>query len=78
MTIDYDSLLTVDQKRSILQQRIEQFAAEAYQHGLNKKTCESLEDLAGVENAEKTLLVLGKAIEVHTNELNSLPETAAE
>lgn len=78
MTINYDSILTVDQKRSILQQRITQFAAEAYQHELNKTTCESLEDTAGVENAEKAIALLEKAIEVHGNELNSLPAPQTE
>lgn len=78
MTIDYSSLLTDEQKRNILQQRISQFAAEAYQHTLNKQTCESLDDAAGVENAEKALAILEKAIEVHGNELNSLPVPQAE
>ena len=78
MTIDYSSMLTVDQKKSILQQRIAQFAAEAYQHTLNRETCKSLEDLEGVENADKALLLLEKAIEVHTKELNSLPSPEEE
>lgn len=78
MTIDYSSMLTLDQKRSILQQRISQFAAEAYQHSLNRETCKSLEDLTGVENADKALTLLEKAIEVHTKELESLPVPEAE
>lgn len=73
MTIDYNSLLTADQKRSILQQRIAQFASEAYQHSLNKQTCQSLEDTAGVENADKSLAILEAAISVHQAELDSLP-----
>lgn len=78
MTIDYSSLLTDEQKRNILQQRITQFAAEAYQHKLNKDTCESLADEAGVENAEKALVLLEKAIEIHGKELNSLPASQVE
>lgn len=73
MTIDYTSLLTAEQKRSILQQRIAQFAAEAYQHSLNKTTCESLEDNAGVENADKALAILEAAIATHQAELDALP-----
>jgi hypothetical protein len=73
MTLDYNSLLTDEQKRTILQQRISQFAAEAYQHSLNKKTCEGLEDLEGAENAQKSLQILEAAITVHKAELDSLP-----
>ena len=48
MAIDYTALLTVEQKQNILNQRISQFAAEAWQHELNKQTCEQLNDEAGV------------------------------
>lgn len=78
MTNDYTSILTAEQKRAILQQRIAQFAAEAYQHKLNKKACESVEDLAGVENADKSLTLLEKAIQIHVEELNSLPASEVE
>lgn len=78
MTVDYTSLLTDEQKRNILQQRISQFAAEAYQHSLNKQTCVTLEDEAGIEAADKSLSVLNAAITVHQDELNSLPVPASE
>jgi hypothetical protein len=73
MTLDYSSMLTDEQKRNILQQRISQFAAEAYQHSLNKQTCASLEDEAGVESADKSLAILEAAIAVHKAELEALP-----
>jgi hypothetical protein len=73
MTIDYSSLLTEEQKRNILNQRVAQFASEAWQHELNKRTCTELGDEAGVENADKALEVLGAAIAVHQQELSSLP-----
>ena len=78
MTIDYTSMLTDEQKRSILQQRISQFAAEAYQHSLNKKSFESIEDQAGIESSDKAMAVLESAINVHQEELDSLPAPAAE
>jgi hypothetical protein len=78
MTVDYNSMLTDEQKRNILQQRISQFAAEAYQHSLNKQTCETLEDTAGIEAAEKSLSILNAALEVHQNELNALPVAPTE
>jgi hypothetical protein len=73
MSIDYTALLTVEQKKAILEQRISQFAAEAYQHSLNKKTSEGLEDLQGAENSEKSLQILEAAITVYKAELDSLP-----
>jgi hypothetical protein len=78
MSIDYASLLTDEQKRNILTQRVSQFATEAYQHSLNKTTCESLNDEEGVANADKALTVLEAAIATHQAELETLPEVSAE
>ena len=75
MTIDYNALLTNEQKRSIVQQRIAQFAAEAYQHELNKKTFESLEDQAQIESSSTAVTNLEAAIKIHQAELDSLPVT---
>lgn len=74
MAIDYSSLLTNEQKKDILNQRIAQFAGEAWQHELNKQTCQQLGDEAGVESAEKALAVLEAAISVHQAEAEALPE----
>ena len=71
--IDYSALLTNEQKRNVLTQRIAQFASEAWQHELNKKTCEQLEDVAGVENADNALTILDAAISVHQAELSAIP-----
>lgn len=73
MAINYGDYLTAEQKRSLLQQRISQFAAEAWQHELNKKTCEQINDEAGVASATKALETLEAAINVHTAELSALP-----
>ena len=78
MTINYDDLLTADQKRSIVSQRISQLAAEAYQHSLNKKSFEGIEDQSGVESSEKAMAILESALAVHKAELESLPAPAAE
>ena len=72
MAIDYTALLTVEQKQNILNQRISQFASEAWQHELNKQTCEQLNDEAGVTSAENAITILESAINVHQNELASL------
>lgn len=73
MAIDYEGLLSAEQKRSLLQQRITQFASEAYQHELNKKTLESIGDTAGIESSDKALATLEAAISVHKAELESIP-----
>ena len=72
MAIDYTTLLTAEQKRNILSPRISQFAAEAYQHSLNKTTCESLGDTDGADNADKALAILEAAINTHSAELTGL------
>jgi hypothetical protein len=72
MAIDYTTLLTTEQKREILAQRMTQFAAEAYQHSLNKATCEALNDAEGVEAANKATATLEAAINVHAAELSAL------
>ena len=71
MSIDYSTLLTDDQKRSILEQRLSQFAAEAYQHTLNKEVAKDNEE--AVKAADDALAVLDKAIIVHQEELAKLP-----
>ena len=76
--MDYAALLTDEQKRNILTQRVSQFATEAYQHTLNKTACESLGDEAGVESSDKALVILEVAITTHQAELAALPKVSAE
>lgn len=68
--MDYSTLLTIEQKKSILEQRIAQFATEAYQHDLNKKLANGNED--AVTAAENALTILEAAITLHQEELNKL------
>lgn len=72
MAIDFGSYLTDEQKASLIQQRIAQFAAEAYQHTLNKATAEKLGAEDQVSNADKNLELLEAAINVHQEELAKL------
>ena len=71
MTIDYSALLTNDQKKSILEQRIAQFASEAYQHTLNKTVAG--DNAEAVAAADQALAILENAIAVHQDELAKLP-----
>ena len=69
--MDYSALLSNDQKRSILEQRIAQFATEAYQHEINKKMAG--DNAEAVAAADEALVILDNAIEIHQEELAKLP-----
>ena len=69
--MDYSSLLSTEQKRSILEQRLAQFASEAYQHVLNKEV--SKDNPEAVQAADDALAILDNAITVHQEELAKLP-----
>jgi hypothetical protein len=73
MAIDYSGLLTDEQKRSILSQRLTQFAAEAYQHEINKKVADESDNEEGTKAATDALAILDSAITVHQTELAKLP-----
>ena len=72
MAIDFNNLLSADQKRDLLTQRIQQFATEAYQHELNRQIATSVNDAQAVEQAEAALVTLETAIGVHQVELDGL------
>jgi hypothetical protein len=73
MSVNYDALLTNEQKRSIVSQRIAQFAAEAYQYSLNKKTAEKLGSEEQIEQINKQIELIDAAIAIHEEELATLP-----
>jgi hypothetical protein len=70
--MDYSALLTNDQKRNILEQRIAQFASEAYQHAINKQVAG--DNAEAVEAADGALAILDNAIKIHQEELAKLGE----
>jgi hypothetical protein len=72
MAINFNNLLSADQKRDLLTQRINQFATEAYQHELNRQIAESVQDQPAIEQAEQALATLETAINVHEAELDGL------
>lgn len=71
--MDYSSLLTIEQKKELLQNRIQQFASEAYQYTLNLKTAEAIGTDDQIEGIKRSISVLDSAIKVHQEELASLP-----
>jgi len=64
--------LSDDQKASLLENRIRQFSAEAYQHFLNIQTAEALGSEDQVEKSRQSMAILQQAIEVHKQELEKL------
>ena len=78
MSIDFNALLTVEEKQNIVVNKIKNYAAEAYQVSLNKealaKNPEANAD--GLTESDKALLNLEEAINVYKTELESL--TSAE
>jgi hypothetical protein len=70
--MDYSALLTNEQKKAILEQRIAQFASEAYQHDINKKMAG--DNLEAIEAADSALTILDNAITIHQEELAKLGE----
>lgn len=72
MSIDYSALLSDEQKKSILEQRLTQFAAEAYQHSINKQIAEASNNADAVKTAEDALEILDKSITFHQEELAKL------
>jgi hypothetical protein len=77
MATNFDDYLTVEQKKSILIQRIQQFAAEGYQLTLNKKFAEGKNEVAAVSEIEDSISSLSAAIDIYKAELDALPEVEA-
>lgn len=80
MSFDFKSVLTTDQLKGVLNQQIQQFAVQGYQHELNKliieknATPENQEETQkSLAEAEKNVALLGIAIETYIAELESLP-----
>ena len=71
---DFGSLLSNEQKRNLLENRITQFAAEAYQNTLNRATIEAVspesEELGKID---ESLKLLEAAIKTHQTELATIP-----
>jgi hypothetical protein len=72
MSVDYNALLTSDQKRQILEARLAQFASEAYQVTLNLATAEKLGNQEQIDKVKSNLNLLETAIIVHQEELSAL------
>ncbi len=74
MSIDFNSLLTQEEKHGILVNRIKNYAAEAYQVNLNKVALEKNPELnaSAITESENVLLNLEQVINVYNAELQTL------
>ncbi len=70
--MDYSKFLSKEQKKSIIEQRLAQFASEAYQHEINKSVAEIHKDQDALKYAVDSLATLKIAIELHVKELDAL------
>jgi hypothetical protein len=73
MAIDFNEILSTEQKQIILSNTIQQFAAEGYKLELNRQVAEKQEDNAdNLASIDKDIETIQKAIEIYQNELNAL------
>lgn len=72
MTNSFDKYITDEQKKAILEQRINQLATEGYQHNINLQIATNSGNEALVEESSNAITLISNAIEVHENELEGL------
>jgi len=73
MTIDFSSLLPLEERREVLNKRIEQLAAEGYQHHINRLAAQRNNKPELVTEADKAMAELSIVIETYQQELSTLP-----
>jgi hypothetical protein len=70
--MNFTELLTVEQRKEILEGRLLSFAVEAYQVSLHKKVAESTKDFTSIEQANDALSTLEIAIQIYRDELSTI------
>jgi len=65
--MDLNKYLSADQQAALKQQRLEQFAAEAFQHQINRQIAERIGDAEAIAQADAALATLSVAIEEYEN-----------
>lgn len=73
MTIDFVNLLPLEERRAVLRKRIQQLAAEGYQHTLNRLAALRNDNQELLAEIDKQIGELSVAIDIYQAELNSLP-----
>jgi hypothetical protein len=75
MSNNFNAYLTDEQKKSIIAQRIQQFAVEGYQISINRKVAEANGDEAVLAEIDKNIETLTSVIAAYQAELDALPQT---
>jgi hypothetical protein len=80
MSIDFNSLLTVDERKAVVSQRVQQLAVEAYQLTLNLKVVNAQEEPSeqAITEITNNLTLLEQLIATYSEELTALSEEASE
>lgn len=73
MTTDFIALLPVEERRNVLRQRIQQLAAEGYQHQLNKQGAQLNGKQELIVEADQKIAEISNVISIYQRELNLLP-----
>jgi hypothetical protein len=73
MTIDFIGLLPIEERRRVLRERIQQLAAEGYQHHLNKQGAQMNGKQELILEADQRMLEISNVIQIYQRELNALP-----
>jgi hypothetical protein len=73
MTVDFASLLPIEERREVLTKRIQQLAAEGYQHHINRLAAQRNNKPELVNEADIAMRELATVIETYQQELNNLP-----
>ena len=73
MTTDFISLLPLEERRTVLKQRIQQLAAEGYQYQLNKEGAQMNGKQDLILEADQKIIEIGNVIQIYQRDLNALP-----
>ena len=73
MTTDFIGLLPIEERRTVLKQRIQQLAAEGYQHQLNKQGAQMNGKQDLILEADQKIIEISNVIDIYQRELNALP-----
>lgn len=72
MEIDFTNFLSKEERKELVIDRLKKFAAEAYQHELNKKAAIESNREELIQASNEALRILGDAIKIHQLELEEL------
>lgn len=70
--------LTAEQKTAIIQQRLQQFEAELFQHELNRDVAVAINNTEAAAQSNAAIAQLTTAIDIHQQQLDALEPVVVE